>query len=169
VTSSLCVALRAGGVVYGIICIESTGPRPLTTDDQRRLLALADQVDMAIEYNQLYEALEARVNQLALVDDLSRTVTASLDQHTALNAIGTQVPRAVPCQRLSLESYDSTNHTFTIRALWLASDQTRLDVGITTEIGRAFASAMRCCSCSISPVAARPMRTCRKAYSVMSV
>ena len=81
---------------------------------------------MAIEYNQLYEALEARVNQLALVDDLSRTVTASLDQHTALNAIGTQVPRAVPCQRLSLDSYDSTKHTFTIRALWLASDQPAL-------------------------------------------
>jgi signal transduction histidine kinase/ActR/RegA family two-component response regulator len=135
VTSSLCVPLRAGGVVYGILCIESTGPRLLDADDQRRLLALADQVDMAIEYNQLYEALEARVNQLALVDDLSRTVTASLDQHTALNAIGTQVPRAVPCQRLSLDSYDSTKHTFTIRALWLASDQTRLDVGITSEIG----------------------------------
>jgi len=135
VISSLCVALHAGGVVYGILCIESTGPRLLNTDDQRRLLALADQVDMAIEYNQLYEALEARVNQLALVDDLSRTVTASLDQHTALNTIGTQVPRAVPCQRLSLDSYDPTKHTFTIRALWLASDQTRLDVGITTEIG----------------------------------
>ncbi len=135
VTSSLCVPLRAGGIVYGIVCIESTGPRLLDTNDQRRLLALADQVDMAIEYNQLYEALEARVSQLALVDDLSRTVTASLDQHTALNAIGTQVPRAVPCQRLSLESYESTNHTFTIRALWLASDQTKLDVGIITEIG----------------------------------
>jgi signal transduction histidine kinase/putative methionine-R-sulfoxide reductase with GAF domain len=135
VTSSLCVALRAGGVVYGIVCIESAAPRLLTTDDQRRLLALADQVDMVIEYNQLYEALEARVSQLALVDDLSRTVTASLDQHTALNAIVTQVPRAVPCQRLSLASYDPTNHSFTIRALWLASDQTRLDVGITTEIG----------------------------------
>jgi signal transduction histidine kinase len=135
VTSSLCVALLAGGVVYGIVCIESTGTRPLAADDQRRLLALADQVDMAIEYNQLYEALEARVNQLALVDDLSRTVTASLDQHTALNAIGTQVPRAVPCQRLSLDSYDAIKHTFTIRALWLASDQTRLDVGIIAEIG----------------------------------
>jgi len=43
VTSSLCVALRAGGVVYGIVCIESTEPRLLTTDDQRRLLALSDQ------------------------------------------------------------------------------------------------------------------------------
>jgi signal transduction histidine kinase len=92
-------------------------------------------VDMAIEYNQLYEALEARVNQLALVDDISRTVTASLDQHAALNAIGTQVLRAAPCQRLSLASYDSTKHTFTIRALWLASDQSKLNVGLTTEIG----------------------------------
>jgi signal transduction histidine kinase/putative methionine-R-sulfoxide reductase with GAF domain len=135
VTSSLCVALRGGGVVYGILCIENTGPHLLDADDQRLLLALADQVDMAIEYNQLYEALEARVSQLALVDDLSRTVTASLDQHAALNAIGTQVPRAVPCQRLSLASYDSTRHTFTIRALWLAGDQSKLDVGITTEIG----------------------------------
>jgi signal transduction histidine kinase/ActR/RegA family two-component response regulator len=135
IRSSLCVALHSGGVVYGILCIESTAPRLLDTNDQRRLLALADQIDMAIEYNQLYEALEARVNQLALVDDLSRTVTASLDQHTALNTIVTQVPRAVPCQRLSLDSYDPTNHTFTIRALWLASDQTRLDVGVTAEIG----------------------------------
>ena len=54
------IGVSAGGVVYGILCIESTGPRLLDTDDQRRLLALADQVDMAIEYNQLYEALEAR-------------------------------------------------------------------------------------------------------------
>jgi signal transduction histidine kinase len=135
VLSSLCVALRAGGVVYGILCVESARPRLLDSGDQRLLLALADQVDMAIEYNQLYEALEARVNQLALVDDLSRTVTASLDQHAALNAIGTQVPRAVPCERLSLDSYESTTHTFTIRALWLAGEQSKLDVGFTTEIG----------------------------------
>ncbi|MEO7909912.1 MAG: GAF domain-containing protein [Roseiflexaceae bacterium] len=135
VTSSLCVALRAGGIVYGILCIESTRPFLLDISDRRLLVALADQVDMALEYNQLYEALEARVNQLALVDDLSRTVTASLDQHTALNAIVTQVPRAVPCQRLSLDSYNSADHTFTIRALWVVNDRTRLDVGITTEIG----------------------------------
>jgi signal transduction histidine kinase len=135
VTSSLCVALRAGGVVYGVLCVESAGPHLLDAEDQHILLALAEQIDMAIEYNQLYEALEARVNQLALVDDLSRTVTASLDQHAALNAIGTQVPRAVPCERLSLESYDPTGHTFTIRALWLAGDQSKLAVGITTEIG----------------------------------
>jgi GAF domain-containing protein len=35
VTSSLCVALRAGGVVFGIVCIESAAPRLLTTNDQR--------------------------------------------------------------------------------------------------------------------------------------
>jgi signal transduction histidine kinase/ActR/RegA family two-component response regulator len=135
VTSSLCVALRAGGIVYGVLCIESIGLRLLDSSDQRLLLALADQVDMALEYNQLYEALEARVNQLALVDDLSRTVTASLDQHTALNTIVTQVPRAVPCQRLSLADYTSNNHTFTIRALWLSSAQTKIDVGMAAEIG----------------------------------
>ena len=135
VTSSLCVALRAGGVVYGILCIESSGPQLLDAGDQRLLGALADQIDMALEYNQLYEALEARVNQLALVDDLSRTVTASLDQHTALNTIVMQVPRVVPCQRMSLSSYDSTKHTFTIRALWLADEQTQLGIGYTNEIG----------------------------------
>jgi len=54
VTSSLCVAFRAGGIVYGVLCIESTGLRLLDSTDQRLLLALADQVDMALEYNQLY-------------------------------------------------------------------------------------------------------------------
>jgi signal transduction histidine kinase/ActR/RegA family two-component response regulator len=135
VGSSLYVALRAGGVVCGVLCVESAGGRALDTEDQQLLLALADQLDIAIEFSQVYEALEARVNQLALVDDISRTVTASLDQDAALKAIVTHVPRAVPCQRISLAAYDPTQHTFTIRALWLASGETSLGIGTTAEIG----------------------------------
>jgi hypothetical protein len=41
VTSSLCVALRAGGVVYAILCVESVRPRPLDSGNQRRALCHA--------------------------------------------------------------------------------------------------------------------------------
>ena len=135
VRSSVCVPIRAGGVVCGALKVEREGAPALDEHDQRRLMLLVDQIDMAIEFSQLYEALEARVNQLALVDDISRTVTASLDQNAALQAIVTQVPRAVPCQRLSLASYDSTNYTFTVRALWVASGETAIDIGTVAPIG----------------------------------
>jgi signal transduction histidine kinase len=135
VRSSLCVPIRAGGVVCGALKVERDGSHTLDEHDQRRLMLLVDQVDMAIEFSQLYEALEARVNQLALVDDISRTVTASLDQNAALQAIVTHVPRAVPCQQLSLASYDSTDYSFTVRALWVASGESAIGIGTVAPIG----------------------------------
>jgi signal transduction histidine kinase len=135
VTSSLSVPLRAGSVVVGVLTVESTGARILEQGDQQLLMALADQVAISIEFSHLYETLEARVTHLALVDDISRTVTASLDQNAALEAIVSQVPRAVPCQRLALATYNPDGHTLTIRALWLPNGETQLGVGVSTWVG----------------------------------
>ncbi len=62
-------------------------------------------------------------------------MTASLDQNAALEAIVTQVSRAVPCQRLTLASYNPDGHTFTIRALWLPKGETEHSVGTVTWVG----------------------------------
>jgi signal transduction histidine kinase len=135
ITASLCVPLRAGRVVCGALVVECTSARGLAQGDQQLLMALAELLAMSMEFSHLYEALETRVTQQALVDDISRTVTASLDQDAALRAIVTQVPRAVPCQRLTLASYNPDGHIFTVRALWLADGETATGVGASEEIG----------------------------------
>ncbi len=135
VTSSLLIPIRAGRVVCGVLTVESMGARTLDEGDLQLLMALADQVAVAMEFSHLYETLESRVTHLALVDDISRTVTASLEHDAALQAIVTQVPRAVPCQRLTLASYNSNDYTFTVRALWLAEGETNIGVGTVASIG----------------------------------
>jgi signal transduction histidine kinase/ActR/RegA family two-component response regulator len=135
VTSSLSIPIRAGRVICGVLTVESIGARILDEGDQQLLMALADQVAVAMEFSHLYETLESRVTHLALVDDISRTVTANLEHDAALQAIVTQVPRAVPCQRLTLASYNSDDYTFIVRALWLSEGETKLDVGSVASIG----------------------------------
>jgi len=135
VTSSLSIPIRAGRVVCGVLTVESIGARVLDQGDQQLLMALADQVAVAMEFSHLYDTLESRVTHLALVDDISRTVTASLEHDAALQAIVTQVPRAVPCQRLTLASYNSSDYTFVVRALWLSEGESKTGIGTVASIG----------------------------------
>jgi signal transduction histidine kinase/CheY-like chemotaxis protein len=135
ITSSLSIPIRAGRVVCGVLTVESMGARILDQGDQQLLMALADQVAVAMEFSHLYDTLESRVTHLALVDDISRTVTASLEHDASLQAIVTQVPRAVPCQRLTLASYNANDHTFTVRALWLSEGETKTGIGTVASIG----------------------------------
>lgn len=134
-----CVALPLIGDGRSLGALEVRGGPDYSwrSADLEALLALAKQAATAIEnaqrtnieFDQLYAALQSRADQLALVDDISRAVTASLDQHDALQAVVTQVPRAVSCHSLSLSSYDPARRCFTIRALWLTGVKTTLEIG----------------------------------------
>ncbi len=69
------VPLRKGGVVFGVLNVESPERNSLTQDDVRLLSLLADQISVAIENAALYDHLRRHT------DELERTVferTASL-------------------------------------------------------------------------------------------
>ncbi len=136
-TSAVCVPLRVGGIVCGVLSVESVEEQAPAERDLRLLMALAEQIEMAIEFDQLYDALEARVSQMALVEEISRAVTASLDQDAALRAIVTQVPRAVPCQRLSLTSYDAESGHALVRAHWTADEVAAIESGTPIRLEEA--------------------------------
>lgn len=134
--------LVANGRTIGALELRSTSAHRWGSADLEALMALAKQSAIiientrrhTIESEQLYAALQARADQLALVDEISRTISASLDQNDALQAIVTQVPRAVPCERLSLAAYDAERRVLTIRALWVAGQSTSIDVGSDVQL-----------------------------------
>ena len=135
------IPLISNRQAIGAIEIFADEPSRWRSADIEALMALAKQSAMIIEtsqrnsteFDQLYAALQSRADQLALVNEISNAVSANLDQHAALQSIVTQMPRAVPCQRVSLAGYDAERKMLTLRALWFMGVKTTIDVG--SEVG----------------------------------
>jgi signal transduction histidine kinase len=83
--SEIVVPLRKGGVVFGVLNVESPHPGSLREDDLRLLSLLADQLSVAIENAALYDHLRQHA------DDLERTVA---DRTAALAEALTQAQEA---------------------------------------------------------------------------
>lgn len=136
------IPLISNRQAIGAIEIFMDDPGRWRSADIEALMALAKQSAMIIEtsqrnsteFDQLYAALQSRADQLALVNEISTAVSANLDQHAALQTIVTQMPRAVPCQRVSLASYDAERQTLTLRALWFMGAKTTVDVGSEVRV-----------------------------------
>ena len=67
ITSEICVPIRRGQEVAGVILVESTAERPLTQQDLDLINALANPVGIAIENARLHQ----EVSNLALIDPVT--------------------------------------------------------------------------------------------------
>jgi len=88
--------LTVSGRLVGVLLVESRDGRAFTPSDERLLLAFADQAAVAIENAELYGEERRRSRELALVNRISRTITASLDLETTLDAILASVRDLLP-------------------------------------------------------------------------
>jgi diguanylate cyclase (GGDEF)-like protein len=66
-TGEICVPIKWGGEVLGVLNLESTGQRPLTEDDYQLLLTLSSHIGVAIENARLYEETKT----LSITDGLT--------------------------------------------------------------------------------------------------
>jgi PAS domain S-box-containing protein len=96
--SVLGLPLSVGGSLVGVLLAvdKAKNTSGFTTDDERLLLAFADQAAVAIENTELYEQERRRLRELALVNQISRTINSSLDLETTLNAILASVRDLLP-------------------------------------------------------------------------
>ncbi len=85
--SELCVPLKVGGRVIGVINAESARPTAFSAADERLLVTIAGQLATAIEKLRLLKATEQRAAELDAVRRASLTLTSSLDLHAVLNAL----------------------------------------------------------------------------------
>lgn len=95
------VPIMLGGVTFGVLAAAHREPNKLFDDhDERLLSAIADYAAIAIQNARLYRdtdlALSERVRELAALNELSHTVSASLDMKEVYEVLVEQVKRHMP-------------------------------------------------------------------------
>jgi GAF domain-containing protein/ActR/RegA family two-component response regulator len=85
--SELCIPIKAGERVIGIINAESENPRAFTESDERILTILAGQLSTAIERLRAAEAERRRVAELLSITRIGREINSVLDLNQVLNLI----------------------------------------------------------------------------------
>ena len=95
------VPISLGGVTFGVLAAAHREPGKSFDDrDERLLSAIADYAAIAIQNARLYlatnQALGERVRELAAVNELTRTVSASLDMNEVYRVLVEEVQRHMP-------------------------------------------------------------------------
>lgn len=85
--SGMYVPLLAGDAVIGTISVQSATPRRFGENDLRFLSLIADAAASAIAKARAYASLEERINQLQLIGEVGRQVTAILDLDQLLPSV----------------------------------------------------------------------------------
>ncbi|PYM17915.1 MAG: hypothetical protein DMD81_07435 [Candidatus Rokuibacteriota bacterium] len=107
IRSMLCVPLRVGGAIIGVISAFSTRPAAFTTHHQGVLHAFAEQAGIAIANARLYEETERRARETRALFEAGRAVTASLDPRETMRVIMEQarnVLGAASCGIMTLDA-----------------------------------------------------------------
>ncbi|HTP07864.1 MAG TPA: GAF domain-containing protein, partial [Anaerolineae bacterium] len=85
------------GVVVGVLQVSTRPGTPaFTREEQRLLTSFADQAAVAIKNAQLYEVERRRAQEMALVAEINRTISVSLDLDTTLNSILASIRTLIP-------------------------------------------------------------------------
>jgi GAF domain-containing protein len=92
--SMLIVPLAEGRKVSGVLVTAATHSGAFDRTDQILVSTLTDQASVAIQNARLYESTSLRVSQLAMLNDLGKTIISSLDMDTALTLIVNKVEEA---------------------------------------------------------------------------
>ena len=98
--SELCVPLRVGEMVIGVLNVESPQVAAFSEADERLLVTIARQISTALEklrlFERLFQAEQQRAGELEAVRQASLGLTASLDLQAVLQAILQSTLRLVP-------------------------------------------------------------------------
>lgn len=70
--------------IIGILCAQSFQTHAFTSEDERFLIAVAQHVALALDNARLFSESERRMRELTLLNEISRTISASLDLNTIM-------------------------------------------------------------------------------------
>ncbi|OGO23341.1 MAG: hypothetical protein A2Y54_11125 [Chloroflexi bacterium RBG_16_51_16] len=100
--SEVVLPLKIEGRVLGILDVQSNKPNSFHPNDLLILGALADNIARAIESARVYSDLRRRADQLALVADVSKSVTVSLDLRQLLGEVSARIQNRFGYDQVSL-------------------------------------------------------------------
>ncbi|MBN1667270.1 MAG: GAF domain-containing protein, partial [Anaerolineales bacterium] len=93
--SEMALPLISRGQVIGAMTIQSTRPAAFSEEDIAVLQTMADQIANALQNANLFNQTQARAGELAILNEMSRVLTANLDVNVILRNIYLYASRLV--------------------------------------------------------------------------
>jgi PAS domain S-box-containing protein len=110
VKSLMCVAIRVGSDITGVISFTTTGEiRCWSETDNALVRAVADKAAIAIRQAELYQRAEATSRREKLVNHLSTAIRASLQLPEVLYAATHELGKTLAASRVFLRFYDAAS------------------------------------------------------------
>jgi len=102
--------LLARDKVVGTLCLFHSQPLQLEHDDIALLSSIGKQVGFAVENARLFQETELRAEELAVLNDLTRTLTAQLNVEQVLNETYKGVAQLIAAENFFIGIYDPDRH-----------------------------------------------------------
>jgi signal transduction histidine kinase len=116
IRSMLCVPLRVGGALLGVISAFSTRPAVFSAHHQRVLEAFAEQAGIAVQNAQLFEESLKRTRETRALFEAGRAVTASLDTVRTVRVIMEQARAVLGVASCGIMVLDAVTRQLTLVA-----------------------------------------------------
>ncbi|HDQ73987.1 MAG TPA: GAF domain-containing protein [Chloroflexi bacterium] len=110
------------GEVVGVINVQSYDPDVWDDEDELLLFIIADQVAVALEKAGLFQALERRVTELSIVNEIGQAVASAIEIDDLLNTLRQQVGRLFEAVNFYLALYQEQTDEWSI-PLWVEGGQ----------------------------------------------
>jgi signal transduction histidine kinase len=107
IRSMLCVPLKVGSVLIGVLSAFSIRPSVFTAHHEELLEAFADQAAIAINNAQLFEQSERRARETRALVEAGRAVTASLDVERTIRVILEEARTVLGVESCGLMTFDA--------------------------------------------------------------
>ncbi len=104
--SELCVPMKVGERIIGVLNAESIKSNYFTAADQQLLQTLADQTAVALENARLHAETERRARELAALNKAGRVMASSLDLNTVLEQSLVEVKSMLEAEGASVLLYE---------------------------------------------------------------
>ena len=116
------VPIQLGDVTVGFLSVSGTGPGQFGPEDARRMQAFASHAAIAIENARLFEGVQQKSEELALLLDMATTVSSTLELDYILRTLAEKMTTSVGATFCRIALLNEANQTLTIAAVFAAHD-----------------------------------------------
>jgi PAS domain S-box-containing protein len=120
--SELCVPIRVGDRILGILNAESRQLNRFSRDDERLMQALADQCGVAVENARLYSELQQRLKEQTALQNAVSSISSTIELDVVLDEIASRLGEAIGATSAFICAYDQTQMTTKVLAHYAGPD-----------------------------------------------
>jgi signal transduction histidine kinase len=119
--SELCVPIRVGDRILGVLNAESRQLNRFDRDDERLLQTLADQCGVAVENARLYAEIQQRLREQTALQKAVSSIASKIELDEVLDEIATQLGEAIDATSAFICEFDETRITSRVQAQYVGS------------------------------------------------